>query len=663
MVKRPEKKVTPHTLGIILIAIVLFIVVTYHFPEPEGEYQPSVPIAETPTVPSSPTPAFPQTEPAPDEVGELLDELEQRRRGMAPITTQNTYEIADLPIGTYIGRELSAISEEQFGIRKIYTQHGSTTHRQYVRFGESGQDIVSGRVEFTENQFGQVGAFLTFQEGDIMYEYGIIFDGGLESEIEDRQLEDLHNKELVIAGKRALITGSRITTSNNRVQLRLTTGSKSVTLKEGETRRVFAGFSAPSVSAVHIGSGNAPQVILSIDGRQTPALRAGQRILYDDGLSLSILQVLPNEAGDGKDTVLFVLGSSALTLEDTYNDDAFSTSVEINGRSQPGSLVQIKGSVQNDLFRIDSIKFRAEAQEDIHVAPGLPLSETDDRSTATTGVDIDYSGLSKVNTALIKFRPAGEGYRLSFFSNNGNGYTIPLLDASGTFRYGDSSRTLWWTEGSSDTDYQVAERDYLVLTSASTHKGITNVVQYRNLDTANKQVTFTDLAGGERTVTYTDTGVAGQLGQGTLSFSRINARFTVGSNGNIAMDLNGDSDIGGDAVDIVTLGGGIIDLGSAQGISGDSTVTMTLTTQRTKIQDASSDEAVQITLTRDGSDLDVRIPTGQSALRMRDAGDDIEQGLTVYGALFELGQVSGDRSILTIEYPVTQRFVDVRVQS
>ncbi|HLC66354.1 MAG TPA: hypothetical protein VJK52_01810, partial [Candidatus Nanoarchaeia archaeon] len=527
--------------------------------------------------------------------------------------------------------------------------------RQYVRFGERGQDIDSGRVEFTENAFGEVGPFLTFQQGDILFEYGIIFDGGLESEIEDRQLDDLSGKELVLSNRRVIITGSRIDTAANRLQLRLVSGGKSGSIPEGQTRTVFTGFSAVELGASLVSEGGTPKAIFTIDDRQTPPLAEGQRIVYEDGLSLSVLRIIPNEAADGRDLVVYVLGPMAITLEDLYRDDLFSPSVDLNGRTSLGSLVQLKGRAEGDTFFLESIKFRSQAIDDIFLTSGTPLSET---RPEFSGTDIDYGGLSTVPTAQIRFHPASGGYALSFTNTKGQQYTIPLLNGE-NFQYGTEDSTLWYIEASGETDYQISERDYLVITSANTYKGTTAVVRYDSLDTANRQITFTDIGGGQRTVSYSPSDIAGQLGRGTLTLGSMSVLFTVGENGNLAVDLTNDGAIDSEESNIVTLGGAMLDLGSSQ--TPGSSATITLTTQRTKIQDATADESVQILLSNDNGDLDISIPTGQSTLRMRKAGDNLDQGLTVYGAFFELGKVSGDWSILTIEYPLTQRFAQVSV--
>ncbi|MBI1969298.1 hypothetical protein HYS48_01275 [Candidatus Woesearchaeota archaeon] len=583
-------------------------------------------------------------------VQHLLSSLEQ----------QYDVEFKGLNIGEDIGEELKFLTETESEALEggiVRTKAGITSYRQYLRFGKAGEDISSGRVEFTEDQFGRIGDILKFESGNIIFEHGVIFDNGLQSAIEDNALPGMENKVIKFMGKAYRIVKTRINTQAEEVELRLIGGGSLEAMQEGETRLLFAGFQAMRITPVLVTDREPGVVKFQVDNEITPGLAEGESYVLQNGIKMGVLEILQNEAQEGNDLVVFYLGANGITIKDRYDDSNFSTQVEINGEHMLDNLIQLRGLVQGDEFRLDSIKYRLRAgsRKGLLISPYSSLQE---QQQTVPGFEITYGGVIRGQGSLIKFDTVGPSYELEFWNSHGRAIRVPLVNTEGNFRYGDDDDTLYYIEASSSTDYAVEENDYFILTTQNNYKGETFAVKYEGLETAGRKLFFEEVGGGNREITYTETGVAGQLGRAELLIGGISFAVYVGENGNLAIDLNGDGTVNGREVKIVTLGGGVLDLGSSQ--SPSSPLTITLTTDKNKMDEATSDETASIQITDSGSDVDIDV-SDQDAIELLKARQGVWQGLTKYGAFFELTG-SGSRSELVIDYPYMQRRVDVRIE-
>ena len=573
----------------------------------------------------------------------------------------NTVKVPGLRIGESIGERLPLARENLNTRGKIAsTGYSTTSYHEYIRFGVEGEDVPSGQVVFDINNAGQVSDFLKFKQDNSIFEYGMIFDTGLESIVKNNSLTDLEGTTLNILGQDYVVTRALIDTGAKRIELRFDGGGVRTQLDESKEVTVVADFIPYKVKTI-VSTAAAPRASMKINNEMTRPLQKGESYQLRDGTRVSIVDIISNEAAEGGDLVTAYFGASTIRLTDLYGDTNFSRGLAVNGRNRQEGLVQITGTlIGSDLFRIDSIKYQLEASAqggDVFIAPKSTLQETMTQADKGLNVNIAYKGLAKVQSSIIGFEPRGQTYYLNFISNKGRRYSIPLNDGSNSLKFGDEDHNLVFTESASSTTYTVNSRDYLVLTNKNTYKGDTYIVRYNNLDTTNNKVVFNDIStGGSITANYQTTGVAGQLGEGFLNVGGMNFRFTASTNGTLAMDLTGDGAINGAEAKIVTLGGGILDLGSISG----SSVTHQLITAKEKLKNSTRNEVVNIDLSLTNGDMDVNV-ANQADIRMLKAGDGLRQGLTVYGAFFELSGDKGDRRRLRIEYPVTQRLAQVEV--
>ena len=117
----------------------------------------------------------------------------------------------------------------------------------------------------------------------------------------------------------------------------------------------------------------------------------------------------------------------------------------------------------------------------------------------------------------------------------------------------------------------------------------------------------------------------------------------------IVIDQNSDGAIDGGEAKIVLRSGGRLDLGS-NNLIGGSSITMTLTTPKRLFAEPTTDEVIDITLTRDGSTLDINVPAQTEVTLYRDkAGTD--KGMSKFGVYFLRDKRSKDSAQLVVEYP------------
>jgi hypothetical protein len=236
-----------------------------------------------------------------------------------------------------------------------------------------------------------------------------------------------------------------------------------------------------------------------------------------------------------------------------------------------------------------------------------------------------------------------------------------------------------WSTGA----FSIDEDDYFVLNNkkggveGGDEGSFTHILRYTGIDTSENTVTFDDLATGEKEVTFTpnssaaiDAGVNAS-GQSELlvvggNVYKFYVENTTASTRELAIDLNADGTVGNDTVDITILGGGVLDLGESDA-NDQAFHQFNLTTFASEFDDSSTDENITINLTSSGTELDISFvasPTaGVTSLVSDDSNDDYSRGLSTYGAFIELFDDSTGTSAgeLTIEYPMTQRGVDVFV--
>jgi len=203
--------------------------------------------------------------------------------------------------------------------------------------------------------------------------------------------------------------------------------------------------------------------------------------------------------------------------------------------------------------------------------------------------DIKYTGLYPAKSQPIRISPAGDNeYRLTFTNSQNLQYSVPLAEVSETtgFRFGrgDTQKLVFVEPFDFTTNYTasgdhleisvfpVNRKDYFLITNQRATgfdpNGITRAFSYESIDTGNKRITFNDLSEGSITLSYSESGNTDSfvLGTGSVIVSGVPHNFYIANFSNstiqypLAIDVDGDSIIGGDKAQITTYGRGVIDL-------------------------------------------------------------------------------------------------------
>ncbi len=170
------------------------------------------------------------------------------------------------------------------------------------------------------------------------------------------------------------------------------------------------------------------------------------------------------------------------------------------------------------------------------------------------------------------------------------------------------------------------------------------IIEY---DRAAKRLTFTTT--GFSTFTAID---AAGLGRGTLTLSGSSYEFFVNAAGDaIVVDLDGDGDLDGSAVDIHTLGYGILEPGTA-----GATTDIVLRTPARYLANKTADETATIRISITDSRAGITLP----GLDLHDAGA-WEEALSTYGTHFALEDKSRGNDLIIDYPPAGQRSAGVSV--
>jgi len=460
----------------------------------------------------------------------------------------------------------------------------------------------------------------------------------------------LEDEVVNILGKPYAVIMAKID-SNDGVTLDLISGEIHDLIAEGETKTYKIGGTTYKTT-VSIVSDAEQTAKLTINGETTDELKEGEIDILKDGSQVGIQEIITTEAEEnGKDLVEIYIGASKIKFRDGNSaDNNFERSVDINQRNIEGGKVRIKGIRVGDTYTLNTITYRYEASDEIYLKAGERLSDYIGSVMLTGNWDIEYEGLEDVQTSVIEFDSSGDdGYKLRFESVNGKEYNIELLNNDGNFKYGDKDQDLIYIEGSSSTDFIIEENDFIVVSRSNTDDGRTNILKYEGIGT--NSITFDDESGSTITAPFSTSSTAGVLGEGSFSVSGDTFNFFISNtSGNpIAVDLNGNGGFG-DETNIVTRGGGILDLGGS--LSPSSPLTMTLTTLRKNMEGGRNDEVIDIRFTSNAV-LTVDVPS-QSAISLNKVDSETDMGLTEYGALFILEDAGNNKDLL-IEYPHDQR--------
>ncbi|MBU1975864.1 MAG: hypothetical protein KKG59_05660 [Nanoarchaeota archaeon] len=604
------------------------------------------------------------------------------------------------------------------------TAGGKTTKfNQYLRFDftdADGTQAYSGLANYYEDEDQNIGDFLKFVADAYMFEYQLEFAEGLQSDVDPATtLEDIEDEALSIFGTDYTVVDTVVGT-NQDITLKLMGGEVTDTLGEGETKTYTINGADYEVTAVFISDATTQSVKFSVNGELTKELNEGDTDLVQGDMEIGVRAILTNQR---EGIAEFYLGANKIELRDTsFTDDNFYQGVDIGGESVTEARVKIKAQMVTDAdsdgvpdlddkISISSIYYQVYADApdggDIYIPPGHGLREYVEEPAALLNPtwDIKYEGLTDVEVYEVGFDAKGKDeYNLVFTNTGGLEYNIPLLEAVGTTNYlGDRNGQLFFVEGDHNVSnttyasYMMNRRDMFVVSDRNDEAGITRVLKFDSIDSANNQILLTDMAAGSLKYTYTGT----PLANGTASTAGL-ATFTVGTEtyslwvcGNattgaaeyrLLVDLDGDGILSqNNTVNITTMGGLLLEPqmivagrllqnrdSKATGIWQGGREGLNITTRiLQKLYDengpdnGNADETNTIEIRRSASDqVDLAVWSGGYVTLYDDPeNDDWQYGMTPFGAFYKYHNpsTSTEANELFIDMPKVQRTPQVFV--
>jgi hypothetical protein len=594
----------------------------------------------------------------------------------------------------------------------VSNDKGTTDVNQYLRLNwglADGNDKTTepddasvARVTYTKDDDDNVGDFLHFEDGEEAFQYELEFVEGFESDVDadTNDLDDLEDETLHILGEDFAVTATDFSTAG-RITLDLMGGAIHDTIEEGETKTYTLKGKEYEVTALIVSdssvAASAGKVKLKVNGEVTKALDEGDTEILNDGTTLGIREVLPNEAGEtaGGDILEFYLGAFKIRFQDaTGGSDSFDGTVEVNEENIEDADLSIAfTNISREEVRISKISYRlftdGVSGDEPYLAPGQGFREKIDEPEGmlSDAWDFRYEGLSDPGVSEVRIKSSGDDeYRLTFTNTQGVEYSnVRLMYVNSTHSmYGDDDDALVFYQTATplnNESYTIKKNDYMVLAhNGDTDTGVTRVLRLDSVDTSNNLIQLTDVGtGGSINAQYTGTlatcvdgtaGVTGDINIGGYTFDFWACNTSTSGKGQVQMlvDLNDDGTAGGEAL-VVVNGGGMIDLGTQgddvyppllpDGATAVASVTLNFTTDNNNFDEApGTDETFFVDLNHSSShevDLDVTSDaTIGLSFNSPEDNDDLNIGLTDYGVLIKEMNEDNDPDSLTIEYPQAQ---------
>ncbi len=573
-----------------------------------------------------------------------------------------------LEIEESLGNVIQAISASEMPELKsseVRTGAGTTAVRQYIRF----QGLTPLKPSYRKNEANEVSDFLyaasTNNVNNALFEYELEFASGLKSNIKNGVLEDYVGKKIFIFSDEYIIAQG--TKDGNTIEMTFLGGGSAELVNEGTSRVFTVDGTAYNVQVLAV-EDTSKTVRLKVNDRELSRMVAGDSAPFDN-VVVGISKIIFSNSPTTPDIVNLFVGKRSITLRDNFADNTFSQDVSVNEQRLSSSYAQISGSVSGSTFSLTDIKYRLTPEREIFIKPGEKLSQHLPKKEMMLGNwDISYDGLTTPTYNDIRLTPTGNNeYTLTFTNRGSQIMTIPFVsNRNGVFKLGDDDHDLIIQEGS-NSNLNVDLNDYFVMTSRNERSGDTHVLRYESISTSASPptVTFYDLSAAQtKTVTYSGNSTDNLTGSGTLiagsGSGAITATVLVGSptNNPVAIDLNGNGNADGSTiVDIVTAGGGILDLAALSG----TTYTFNVKTERNQFEEATSDESVSVVIeTRSGNTIGIRSTFG-SLTTYSTSGH--RKAMSNYGVKFDLlAPSSADAETLTISYPLQEAFAKAYIE-
>jgi len=609
-----------------------------------------------------------------------------------------------LELNEYIGNVTETLDDSDAEALKSFTvsnDKGTTDVNQYLRFNwgtaATTADMAVAKVIYSKDDDDNVGDFLWFKDSEEAFKYELEFVEGFESDITDSSgdlaasgdLQDLEDETLHILGEDFAVVSATYS-SSDKMTLKLMGGAIHDTIEEGETKTYTLKGKEYEVTALIISdwagaSGNA-KVKMKVNGEVTKEMQEGSTEILNDGTTIGIREVLPNEAGEtaGGDILEFYLGAFKIQFEDTSTGDG---TVKVNEESIEDADLTIDFSNTSDQMRIDKITYVLNTDgvsgNEPYIAPGQGLREKLDEPEGmlADAWDIRYEGLSDPGVSEIRVKSSGDDeYRLSFVNTQGVEYSnVRFVYANATaLYYGDDDDALIFSQGASGVgpaNFTIHKNDYFVVShNGDKDTGVSRILRLDSIDESNSLIQMTDVGtGGSVNGKYTGTlttcaagssGVAGTFNVGGYTFDFNACNSTASGKGQVQMivDLDDDGTVGGEGR-IVTDGGAMIDLGSETAAtwrpSPGSWFYMTVATDNANFDEAPvADETFYVNITKTSTD-EVDLDTLNNAtiglnFKTHEDNDNLKTGMTNYGVLIKKVNEDNGPDTLTVEYPLAQ---------
>ncbi|HHE36362.1 MAG TPA: hypothetical protein ENL16_00935 [Candidatus Woesearchaeota archaeon] len=604
--------------------------------------------------------------------------------------TNNAYfdsQTDHLGINESLGQVISSFDHNDLSILKnasISTAKGSTTYSQHLRFNSSW---FSPRLRYIETDDDVVTDTLFIMDADYIFQYDINFNNGLVSEVSSSELADLRGADIIILGSNYSFVKARLTNDVN-LGLSLVEDMLNTTITQGElnTYELVDG-SIYEVSIYDINTSmSPPEVKLSVNGVLTKYLSNGESDMLSN-LCVGVWNVTNNSAH-------FYMGRNWLEIEDTnVSDGDYDTGIlRVNGENIDDAYIKIEGSALfTSYFTINNISYRIKADDDLYITPGSGLRSVipEEEALITPYWDIKYNGLNHSNFSdtnhyvpiIIYHTQDNASYYMNFTNTASENYSFPLIDNSNasnlSFKYGTHNNTFHFFEGFINTSgcntsscvFNIRLGDYFVINHLSDEYNsstISTVLRYASINTSNQTITFIKASGSGDTISinYTNnSGVANVTGEGNLTVAGVIHEVIIenSTDYSLAIDMNSDGDINtSDEVRITVRGGGILDLGVQNNLSGRTNTTLSLITLSNDFEEFAGNETTNITITGNETAHTVDIIPGLTTYSPNRSSN-TAQGMTRYGALFNHTYVNTTSDLL-IYYPLSQVFGNASIE-
>jgi len=582
----------------------------------------------------------------------------------------------------------------------------NSDYNHYLRFGDSG------KVVYAENEYDDVGLFLTFQnpsdEPKFVFQYELEFENSMESDVISGEAKDFNGQTIDMFGTTYTIVDSNI--AANSIKMTLMAGEQTDTMYEYDTKTYQINGTAYEVTVDIISdssSGGDPSVKFNVNGQSTEKMFEGDTDVLHDGTQIGVREIMPNEGSEvnGRDMVEFYLGSTKVQLEDNNiadtksygsveieSDKINSGGIDFTASITPTSSTDSKPSnVKITNIKYTLLKTRAE-RGDVYISENSSLRKELENPNAMFGPDwdIQFKGVTKQDSTDVIVKSTGDDqYNFEFTSQEGLEYNIPLLGISATspfaLQLGDEDDMLYMKEKVSIP----VDGMFVLNDNSKENNANTRIMKLEDIDTSERKVEFSDLSGdGSKTIFYENSTLYNTPAD-TANYISPNfnhrANLIVGgdtysvavdtTNLKIMVDFNKDGTIKtGDMPNMVVKGGGIVSFNSTEINDADAKLTngnvsMKLTTTAEDMDEAKEqiipwvmkeDMTLKEVTMNMGDVTSTNSTGGKDKLKMSKIND-VETVMTNYGALVEFDTDASPEQ-LKIAYPDQQLFAQVLIR-